>query len=134
MDSSTGADRPEAPEPVGLSDAASEFSASAVRFTRALTGLFGLELRESGVHTLVLVALAAGLLLAAVFAYVFLLLAAGLAVVAAFGAGLVPTALVLGLLHVMVAVALVLVLRSRLRRPLFPGTREAVRREMERLS
>jgi len=35
---------------------------------------------------------------------------------------------------VFVAVALVLVLRVRIRRPIFPGTREAVRREAERLS
>ena len=34
----------------------------------------------------------------------------------------------------LVAVVLVLVLRVRVKRPLFPGTREAVRREAERLS
>ena len=134
MHSSPGADRPASPEPPGLSEAASEFSSSAVRFSRALTGLFGLELRESGWHALILAALALGLLLALVFGYVFLLLAAGLVVVHAFGAGLIPTALVLGLLHVVVAVVLVLVLRVRMKRPLFPGTREAVRREVERLS
>ncbi|MFM8720761.1 MAG: hypothetical protein ACKOFH_14740, partial [Chthoniobacterales bacterium] len=63
-----------------------------------------------------------------------LLLAAGLAVVKAFGAGLIPTAVVLGLAHVLVAIVLVLVLRARIKRPLFPGTREAVRCEVERLS
>jgi hypothetical protein len=134
MQSSPGADQPASPEPPGLSGAASDFTASAIRFSRALTGLFGLELRESGCHALVLSALALGLLLALVFGYVFLLLAAGLAVVKAFGAGIVPTALGLGLLHVLVAVVLVFVLRSRMKRPLFPGTREAVRREAERLS
>lgn len=134
MDSSPGAGRPASPEPPGLSSAAADFSSSAVRFLRALTGLFGLEMRESGSHALVLFALAVGLLLALVFGYVFLLLAAGLVVVKAFGAGLIPTALALGLLHVVLAVILVLVLRSRVKRPLFPGTREAVRREVERLS
>jgi hypothetical protein len=134
MDSSPGAGRPASPETPGLSAAASEFSSSAVRFSRALTGLFGLELRESGCHALVLAALALGLLLALVFGYVFLLLAAGLAVVKAFGAGLIPTALGLGLLHILVAAVLLLVLRSRVTRPLFPGTREAVRREVERIS
>ena len=134
MHPSPGADRPASPEPPGLSVAASEFSSSAVRFFRALTGLFGLEMRESGWHALVLAALAVGLLLCLVFGYFFLLLAAGLAVVENFGAGLIPTALSLGLLHVAAAILLVLVLRSRVKRPLFPGTREAVRREMERLS
>lgn len=134
MQSSPGADQPASPEPPGLSGAASDFSASAIRFFRALTGLFGLELRESGCHALVLAALGIGLLLALVFGYVFLLLAAGLAVVKAFGAGLIPTALGLGIFHVLIALVLVLVLRARVKRPLFPGTREAVRREAERLS
>ncbi|MFZ9932449.1 MAG: phage holin family protein [Chthoniobacterales bacterium] len=134
MHPSPGAERPASPEPPGLSAAASDFSASAIRFSRALTGLFGLELRESGWHALLLAALALALLLALVFGYVFLLLAAGLAVVESFGAGLIPTALGLGLLHVAAACALVLVLRARIKRPLFPGTREAVRREVERLS
>ena len=134
MHSSPGADQPGSPELPGLSAAASDFTASAVRFSRALTGLFGLELRESGCHALVLAALAIGLLLALVFGYVFLLMAAGLAVVKAFGAGLIQTALALGLLHVLAAVVLVFVLRSRVKQPLFPGTREAVRREAERLS
>jgi hypothetical protein len=134
MQSSPGADQPASPEPPGLSAAASDFSASAIRFFRALTGLFGLELRESGCHALVLAALSIGLLLALVFGYVFLLLAAGLAVVKAFGAGLIPTALGLGIFHVLIALVLVLVLRVRVKRPLFPGTREAVRREAERLS
>ena len=134
MDSSPGAGRPASPEPPGLSAAAAECSSSAFRFSRALTGLFGLELRESGCHALVLTALAVGLPLALVFGYLFLLLAAGLAVVKAFGAGLVPTALALGLLHLLAAVVLLLLLRSRVSRPLFPGTREAVRREVERIS
>jgi hypothetical protein len=134
MHSSPGADRPASTEQPGLSAAASEFSSSAIRFSRALTGLFGLEMRESGCHALVLAALALGLLLALVFGYIFLLLAAGLAVVKVLGAGLVPTALVLGLLHVLVAAVLALVLRARIKRPLFAGTREAVRREVERLS
>lgn len=134
MQSSPGADQPASPEPPGLSGAASDFSASAIRFFRALTGLFGLELRESGCHALVLAALGIGLLLALVFGYVFLLLAAGLAVVKAFGAGLIPTALGLGIFHVLIALVLVLVLRARVKRPLFSGTREAVRREAERLS
>lgn len=134
MQSSPGADQPAPPEPLGLSGAASDFTASAIRFSRALAGLLGLELRESGCHALVLSVLAIGLLFALVFGYVFLLLAAGLAVVKVFGAGLAPTVLGLGLFHVVVAVVLVLVLRARLKRPLFPGTREAVRREAERLS
>jgi hypothetical protein len=134
MQSSPGAEQPASPEPPGLSAAASDFTASAIRFSRALTGLLGLELRESGWHALVLTALGIGLLLALVFGYVFLLLAAGLAVVKAFGAGLIPTALGLGLFHVLIALVLVLVLRARIKRPLFPGTREAVRREAERLS
>lgn len=134
MHPSPGAEHPASPETPGLAAASSEFFSSAIRFSRALTGLFGLELRESGWHVLALSALSLGFLLALVFGYVFLLLAAGLAVVKVFGAGLVPTALVLGIVHVAAAIVLVLVLRSRIKQPLFPGMREAVRREVERLS
>lgn len=134
MDSTPGAGRTNTSEPIGLPGAFSGFSSAVVRFVQTLGGLFGLELRETGWHLLGLIALALGLLLSTVFAYLFLLLAAGLAVVSVFGAGLVPTALVLGVLHGLVAGALVLVLRSRIRRPLFPGTCEAVQREMERHS
>lgn len=132
MDPSSGTSRAAVPEPAGISGAVSGFSAAAVRFGRALSGLFGLELRESGWHALGLLALALGLLLALFFAYFFLLFAAGLAIVGVFGAGLVPTALVLGLLHVLAAFVLLMILRARIRHPLFPGTREAVRREVER--
>lgn len=134
MQSSPGAGRPTSPEPPGLSAAASDFTSSAIRFARALTGLVGLEMRESGCHALVLAALGVGLLMSVVFAYLFLLLAAGLAVVKLLGAGLISTAAVLGLLHVLFAMVLVAVFRVNVRRPLFPGTREAVRREVERLS
>lgn len=134
MDSSPGADRPAPPEHIGLSAAASDFTSSAARFARAFSGLLGLELRESGAHALLLAGLALALLLALVFGYLFLLLASGLMVVKLFGAGLFPTVLVLGLVHVVAAVVLLLVLRARIRQPLFPGTREAVHREIERLS
>jgi uncharacterized membrane protein YqjE len=130
----SGADRPAPPDEPALCAAASDFASSAVRFVRALTGLFGLELRETGAQALVLALLAVALVACCVFAYVFLLAAAMILLVGLAGGGWLAALFGLFVLHALLALALALWLRSRARRPLFPGTREAVRREVERFS
>jgi uncharacterized membrane protein YqjE len=135
MNATPGADRPEeSPEPPGLHAAAGAFSSSLVRYLQALTGLFGLELRETGTQALLLGSLAVAFIVAAVFGYLFLVLAVTMLLVGLLGAGWIVALFGLCVFHVLLAVILVLILRSRAVKPLFPGTREALRREVQRLS
>jgi uncharacterized membrane protein YqjE len=101
---------------------------------QALTGLLGLEMRETGAQALLLGALAVAAIVAAVFAYLFLLLGATMLLVGWLGGGWLAALFGLCLFHVILAVVLALVLRARAAKPLFPGTREALSREMQRLS
>jgi hypothetical protein len=117
----------------GLQEAAADFSSAASRFLRALTGLFGLELRESGFHALVLGLLAVALILACAFAYLFLLLGLALVLTGLVGGGWVPTMFILAVFHLVMAGGLFLGLKNLAQRPLFPGTREALRREIGRV-
>jgi uncharacterized membrane protein YqjE len=134
MNKSPGADPTGSPEPLGLQAAAGGFAAALVRFLQALTGLFGLELRETGGQALLLGLLGVAIIVASVLAYLFLLLALTIIVVGALGGGWVAALFALGGLHVALAIVLLLVLRGRAGQPLFPGTREALRREVQRLS
>jgi len=134
MNTSPGADHPVASEPPGLQAAAGGFGAALVRFLQALTGLFGLELRETGGQALLLGLLAVALVVASVFAYLFLLIALAVLAVGALGGGWVTALFVLCGWHLLLAVGLLLVLRARARQPLFPGTREALLRVVQRLS
>lgn len=118
----------------GLQAAAGGFSSALVRFLQALTGLFGLELRETGTQALVLGGLAVASIVAAVLAYLFLLLGITALLVGWFGGGWIAAVFGLGVFHVLAAVILLLILRGRAVKPLFPGTREALRREVQRLS
>ena len=134
MNALPGADQQGSPEPPGLQAAAGGFAAALMRFLQVLTGLFGLELRETGAQALLLGSLAVALVVGSVLAYLFLLLGLTIVVVHALGGGWVAALFVLGLLHLAAAFVLLLVLRGRARKPLFPGTREALRREAQKLS
>lgn len=135
MNASPGADRgEEVPETPALPAAAGAFNSALVRFLQALTGLLGLELRETGAQALVLGLLGVAVIVAAVFAYLFLLLGATMLIVGWLGGGWLAALFGLCLFHLVLAVILVFVLRGRAVKPLFPGTREALRREMQRLS
>jgi uncharacterized membrane protein YqjE len=134
MNPSPGAHQPEPLEPPGLQAAVGGFTAAGVRFLQALTGLFGLELRETGGQALLLGSLAVAAVVASVLAYLFLLLGLTLVIVHAFGGGWVIALFALCALHLLVATALLLILRSRANKPLFPGTLEALRREVQRFS
>jgi uncharacterized membrane protein YqjE len=135
MNAPTGADRSEeVPEAPGLQAAAGAFTSSLVRFLQALTGLFGLELRETGAQALMLGLLGVAIIVAAVFAYLFLLLGTTMLLVGWLGGGWLTALFGLCVFHLLLAAVLALILRSRATKPLFPGTREALRREAQRLS
>jgi uncharacterized membrane protein YqjE len=135
MNAPTGADRSEGVlESPGLHAAAGAFNSSLVRFLQALTGLFGLELRETGAQALVLGLLGVAIIVAAVFAYLFLLLGVTMLVVGWLGGSWLAALFGLCVFHLLLAAILALILRSRATKPLFPGTREALRREAQRLS
>ena len=134
MNSSPGAHQTDPPEPPGLQAAVGGFTAAGVRFLQALTGLFGLELRETGGQALLLGSLAVAAVVASVLAYLFLLLGLTLVVVHALGGGWIIAIFALCVLHLLLAAVLFLVLRGRASKPLFAGTREALRREVQRFS
>ena len=134
MNPSPGAESTGSPEPPGLQAAAGGFTTALVRYLQALTGLFGLELRETGGQALLLGLLGVALVVASVLAYLFLLLGLTIFVVGSLGGGWVSALFVLCALHAVMAIALFLILRGRATKPLFPGTREALRREVQKLS
>lgn len=134
MNPSPGAESTGSPEPPGLQAAAGGFTTAVVRFLQALTGLFGLELRETGGQALLIGSLGVALVVASVFAYLFLLLGLTIVIVSSLGGGWVTALFVLCALHAVLAVVLFIILRRRATKPLFPGTREALRREVQRLS
>jgi uncharacterized membrane protein YqjE len=134
MNKSPGADSTGTPEPPGLQAAAGGFATAFVRFLQALTGLFGLELRETAGQALLLGLLGVALIVASVLAYLFLLLGLTIVVVGTLGGGWVTALFALAGLHALLAVVLLLILRGRAGQPFFPGTREALRREVQRLS
>jgi urea transporter len=108
--------------------------ASAARFFRALTALFGLELRETGAQALWLGSLAVALIVACVFAYLFLLLGVSMALANWLGGGWMGVLLGLFGFHLIMAGVLLGLLLRWARQPLFPGTREAIQREVDKLS
>lgn len=122
------------PNGPGLQDAAGGLAAALSRYLRALTGLIGLEMRETGAHSLVLASLCVGFLVAAVFAYLFLVTGATIAATWCLGGKVLVALFTLFGLHLILAAVLLAVLVRLARRPLFPGTREALRREMDKLS
>lgn len=118
----------------GLQDAAGSLAAALSRYLRAFTGLLGLELRETGAHSLVLASLCVGFIVAVVFAYLFLVTGVTIAATWWLGGKVLAALFVLFGLHVVLAGGLLAVLVRLAKKPLFPGTREVLRREMDKIS
>lgn len=129
-----GADHTALPGGPPLSSVAGGFGAAASAYLRAFAGLFGLELRETGNHALVLASLAVGFLVTATLAYLFLLAIFAVALAGWLGGGWIAATSILFVFHLVLASALLWMLLKLGRRPLFPGTREAVSREIRRIS
>lgn len=129
-----GADRTTLPGGPSLSSVAGDFGAAVSAYLRAFAGLFGLELRETGSHALVLVTIAAGFLVTITLAYLFLLAIFAVALAGWLGGGWIAATAILFVFHLMLAAGLLWMLLKLGKRPLFPGTREAVNREIRRIS
>lgn len=132
MDLSSGAKHSAPTEPPDPLSAAREASSAAVRFFQAFAGLFGLELRETGAQALALLSLATAFLTACVIAYLFFLTGLVVLAVGWLGGGWVIVLMSLSSIHAALAAVLWLIVKNRVKRPLFSGTREALRCEMER--
>ncbi len=131
MHSAPGADPVMPPREDGLSAAGGDFVGALTRYLRALTGLLGLEMRESGAQGLILASLAVGFIVACFFAYFFLVLAVTVGLTLWLGGGWLYSLGGLCLFHLLLAGALLLALTRRAQMPLFPGTREAMLRVLE---
>jgi uncharacterized membrane protein YqjE len=132
--SAMGVQPPGPSDPTDIARASKGFVSSTVRFFRLLTGLAGLELRESGWQALTLMMLGVGFVVACTFAYLFLMVGLTILLTSWIGGGLAVTSLILFVLHVALAVAIFWILRQRAVEPIFPATREALRREAEKWS
>ena len=136
MKRSPGAEPATVPEPPKFQASASAFTAALVRFLRALAGLFGLELREASGEALLIGLLGLAFVVASVLAYLFLLIGLTVAVVSLLGGEWAAALLVIFALHALAAAVIFVLLRRRTTKTkvLFLGTREALRREVKKLS
>lgn len=130
----SGAEHSAPPEAVDLPAAAAGFTSSGVRYLSLLAGLFGLELRETGHRAIVLGILAVAFISACLLAYLFLLIGLTIVLAGWLGGAWGATLLALFVFHIVLAAVLFFVLLRRARRPLFPGTCEAIRREAQKFS
>lgn len=128
-----GADDSDHPRPRALPEAAGDFASSITRFFKALVGLFGFELREAGLHFLVMLGLVVAVIMAVIFAYLFLLLGLTFLLVAWLGGGWPAVLLGLFAFHLLLAGGCAAVLWERVQRPLFPAIRHLVQDEMHNL-
>ena len=119
--------------PDGLfSHAAALFSAKLV-YLRARLELAGLEGREAAAHVAVLVALAMGALVVAIFGYLFFVIAAVFLIAWALGGGNAWIWVTLGaaFMHFIAAAALAIVAKVKLSRPLFAATLDEFKKDQE---
>jgi len=116
----------------GLFAHVSALLAAKLAYLKARLELAGLEGKEAALHLAVILGLAIGGLILAVFGYFFFVLAVVFLVALAFGSGSWVYVLVgAALLHFIGAVALVLIARVKLGMPLFPLTLEELKKDQQ---
>lgn len=120
--------------PPSVAGAVRGFVSSAARYLRAVHGLAGYELRESGWQALALGLMSVAFVVCCVVAYVFLLAGVTFAIARLFGGAWGFTLIALFAFHAVLAAALLFAIRKVAGRPVFPGTRQMIRRELDRLS
>ncbi len=124
---------PRAADGAGILGHLSAFIAAKLGYLRARLKLAGIEGKEAAVHGGIILGLAIGALVALIFGYFLLIIGLVFLIALAFGGGNAWIWVLLGaaVLHVLIAVALVLVARAKLGTPLFPLTLEEFQKDQE---
>ena len=121
------------PRAGGLFAHLSTLVAANLAYLKARLELAGLESREAAIHLAIVLGLAIGGLVLAVFGYFFFVLAIVFLIALAFGGGSAWIYVLLGatLVHFVGAAVLVLIARGQLGVPLFPLTLEELKKDQE---
>ena len=122
-----------APPAGGLFAHLSALLAGKLAYLRARLELAGLEGKEAAIHFAIILGLAIGALILAVFGYFFAVLAVVFLIGLAFGGGTAWLYVVAAtaLAHFIFAAVLLLVARAKLGAPLFPLTLEELQKDQE---
>lgn len=119
--------------PDGLFSHAAALLSAKLVYLRARLELAGLEGKEAAAHVAVLVALAIGALVVAIFGYLFFVIAAVFLIAWAVGGGNAWIWVTLGaaFMHFIAAAALAIVAKVKLSRPLFAATLDEFKKDQE---
>ncbi len=122
-----------AAEAAGLFGHLSALLAAQLAYLRARLELAGVEGKEAAVHAGIILGLAVGGLIAAVFGYFFLVLALVFLIALALGGGSAWIWVLLGaaLVHLAGAAVLVWIAKSKLGAPFFPLTLDELKKDQE---
>ena len=115
----------------GLLDNALALLSAIVDFFQGRFALAAQESKSAALQLAVLVGCVIGALALCVMGYVFLIVSAVVGVAHLLGTSWPVVALVVALLHFIIAGVLLLVARSRITKPMFPDTRDELKKDRE---
>lgn len=115
----------------GLLDNALGLLSAVVEFFELRFAVLTQETKSVGLRLLIAVGCVIGALVLCVMGYVFLIVSAVVGIAHLLGTSWPVVALVVALLHFIVAGALVLVARSRITKPMFRDTRDELKKDRE---
>jgi uncharacterized membrane protein YqjE len=120
-------------EAAGLFGHLSALLAAKLAYLKARLELAGLEGKEAAIHLAIILALAIGSLIVAVFGYFFLVLAIVFLIARAFDGpnAWIYVLIAAALAHLVIAAGLLLIARIKLGVPLFPLTLEELKKDQE---
>lgn len=132
----TNPENPRAKENIGLFGHFSGLLAAKLGYLRARLKLAGIEGKEAAIHASIIAGLAIGALVVLVFGYFFLVIGLVFLIALAFGGGnaWIWVLLAAALLHILGAIVLLLIAKSRLSTPLFPLTLDELKKDQEWLN
>ena len=115
----------------GLLDNTLALISAAAGFFESRFALAARESKAAALQVLVLVACVIAALALCVMGYVFLIVSAVVGLAHLVGTSWPVIALIVGLLHFIIAVVLLLVARSRITKPMFPDTVDELKKDRE---
>ena len=115
----------------GLLDNALGLLSAVVEFFEIRFAVLTQESKSVGLRLLIAVGCVIGALVLCVMGYVFLIVSAVVGIAHLLGTSWLVVALVVALLHFIIAGALVLVARSRITKPMFQDTRDELKKDRE---